>query len=269
MRKLIFVKGIVVGIAKIIPGFSGAVLMISFNLYDRVIRAITNFCDDVKNNFWLLLKFGLGVLIGIVLFSRVVEFFLKYYYLYTMIFFIGLILGGISAVIGDISFNRRNLFWGILCFFIVMFLSFGNSNFSYLLHYNMFDYIVFFFAGVCEAIGTVLPGVSSTALLMLIGVYSYYISVIGNLFSFSLFLDNLSFLLPFSLGLFVGIIILSFFINYLFCHYKEQTFSSIFGFSLASVFLLIIRLFPFVNNFFDIFICLLFLFVGYVIANNL
>ena len=58
MRDFIFVKGIIVGIAKVIPGFSGAVLLISFNLYDRAIGAITHFFSDFRRNFYFLLRLG-------------------------------------------------------------------------------------------------------------------------------------------------------------------------------------------------------------------
>ena len=107
MNIQIFLKGILIGIAKIIPGLSGSVLMISFNLYDKAIDAITNFFSDVKRNFTFLLNISLGILIGIVMFSNILNYFIKNYYVYTTSLFIGLILGGIPLILGSASRSRK------------------------------------------------------------------------------------------------------------------------------------------------------------------
>lgn len=269
MRDFLFIKGIIVGIAKVIPGFSGAVLMISFNLYDRAIFSITNFFCDVKKNFLFLLRFGLGVLIGIVFFSKIVAFFLNYYYLYTAFFFVGLILGGFNCITKNFSKSIGNIISIILSFLIVTLLSFVNVGYNYRVDNSFFSLIIFFLTGIIEAFGMIVPGISSTVLLMLIGIYSYYLNVIGNLLSFSMLMNNLFFLVPFSLGVMIGIIIISLVIRYLFLHYKERTFSIIFGFSLSSVFCLIIRLVPFFTGIMSFVICIFLFLFGYFIARKL
>ena len=80
----LILKGIIVGVAKIIPGLSGAVLMISFNLYDRAIDSIVNFFSDVRKNLRFVINFGIGVLIGIIFFSNVINYFISNYYVYTI-----------------------------------------------------------------------------------------------------------------------------------------------------------------------------------------
>ena len=94
---------------------------------------------------------------------------------------------------------------------------------------------VFFFSGFLEAVGTVLPGISSTALLMIIGVYPYYIKILSNLLDLGYVFDSLYFLLPFGIGLVLGVIIISLLVNYLFKHYKSETFSIIFGLSFSTI----------------------------------
>lgn len=266
MKNLNFIKGIILGIAKIIPGLSGAVLMMSFHLYDRAIHAITHFFSDTKGNFNFLLELGFGILIGIVFFSKVVVFCLSHYYLYTSIFFVGLILGGFPHLIREISHQYKNIILMILSFLFISFISISHVRGEYLLHGNAVDFLVFVFAGFLEAIGTVLPGVSSTALLMLVGVYSYYITTISHLFSISLFQENFKFLFPFSLGLIIGIVVISLVVDYLFHHYKEGTFSIILGFSLSSILLLIVKIIPYFHNVMDIFICLILFAFGYFIT---
>lgn len=263
------IKGIIIGIAKIIPGLSGAVLMISFNLYDRAIEAITNFFERPKKNFLFLLNLGIGIVLGIVFFSKILYFFITHYYLYTTSLFIGLILGGIPAVVKRIEKKNLNYVIMILSFLIMSMLSLSNTNHSYVLKNNYLDIFIFFLSGILEAIGTVLPGISSTALLMLIGVYDYYIVTLSNALNFEFLKETLTFILPFSLGLFLGIICISLFVNYLFHSYKKETFSLILGVSFSSVFLLLIKLFPFIHGIFSLIFSFILLLFGYLITYKL
>lgn len=263
------IKGVIVGIAKIIPGLSGAVLMISFNLYDRAIQAITNFFENPKKNFFFLLNLGLGIFIGIVLFSKIISYFLTNYYLYTTMLFLGLIIGGIPVIRHNMKQNKFTYFLSLLAFFFMLLLTFNGTATNYVLKNNIIDALVFFFSGFLEALGTVLPGISSTALLMLVGVYDYYIVILGNVLEVTNLSNTLYFLVPFSLGMFVGIIIISMLVNFLFKYYKEKTFSIIFGISLATVLTLLIRLFPYLTNFSSIVISVIMIIIGYFLTNKL
>ena len=72
--------GILIGIGKIIPGVSGAVIAISLGVYDKGIEAITHFKDDMRKNILFLGNIGMGVLIGIILFSKVINYLINNYY---------------------------------------------------------------------------------------------------------------------------------------------------------------------------------------------
>ena len=123
------IKGIIVGIAKIIPGLSGAVILISFNLYDRAIQAITHFFENPKKNFFFLLNLSLGIIIGIVLFSKIIIYFLTKYYLYTTTLFLGLIIGGIPTIIKEIPKRKNNNFLVLISFIVMLFsLCYNNCN---------------------------------------------------------------------------------------------------------------------------------------------
>lgn len=263
------IKGIIIGVAKIIPGLSGAVLMISFNLYDRAIEAITNFFDNPKKNFCFLFNLGIGVILGIILFSKVIHYFITRYYLYTIALFLGLILGGLPVISKNISRNNKCYFLLIVSFIFVFGLSFLGTNQNYIIKNTYIDLVVFFIAGVVEAVGTILPGISSTALLMLMGVYNYYLLIIGNSLNISSLAYTLRFVIPFILGMLIGIILLSLLINYLFKYYKEETFSLILGISIASILMLAKNLVPYIENIIQIVISFLFLIIGYLITNKL
>lgn len=263
------IKGIIIGIAKIIPGLSGAVLMISFNLYDRAIDAITNFFENPKRNFFFLLNLGLGIIIGIVLFSKIISFFLTKYYLYTTMLFLGLIIGGIPVIKNKITPKKSNNFLIILSFILMLTITLVSPTNHYILKHNILDIIIFFLSGILEAIGTVLPGISSTALLMIIGVYDNYIVTLGNALNPTMIGETLYFVLPFSFGLLIGIIIISLLVNFLFKSYQEQTFSVILGISISTLLTLLIRLIPYITNLPAIIISIFMLIIGYFLTNKL
>ncbi len=263
------IKGIIIGVAKVIPGFSGAVLMISFNLYDRAIEAITNFFADWKKNLLFLLNLGIGILLGVVLFSKVIGYFIHHYYLYTTMLFLGLIIGGIPVIGKKVRRTKMNAMIMVGFFLGMCFLALMNPSNTYVLKNTYMDYLVFFGAGLLEAVGTVLPGISSTALLMLIGVYSHYISGLANLLNLAMLKSTLYFLLPFSLGLFVGVIVISLVVNFLFRYYQEKTFAMILGISFSSVVVLLIQLFPHITSVGSCLGSLLLLGMGYFITKHL
>lgn len=260
-------KGIIIGIAKIIPGLSGTVLMISFNLYDKAIEAITSFFDNPKNNFWFLFKLFVGVMIGVVFFSKLVSYFISNYYLYTISLFIGLILGGVSVIKREINGKRSSYILMLISFLGMLWFSFANFTNVYILKNSVIDILVFLLAGLLEAIGTILPGVSSTALLMIIGIYPYYIEILSNLLNVSYILDSLYFLLPFGIGLVGGVVVISLVVNYLFKYYKENTFAIIFGLSISTIVSLLLDIVPFISNILSLVVVILLMGIGYFITN--
>ena len=260
-------KGIIIGIAKIIPGLSGTVLMISFNLYDKAINAITRFFDNPKRNFFFLLKLFIGVVIGVVMFSRAISYFINNYYVYTIALFIGLIFGGIKFVFKEVGKKKNRYFLIGLSFIIMFFLSISNTVNIYQVKNNFLDFFVFLLAGILEAIGTILPGVSSTALLMIIGIYPYYIDILGNLINVSYLLESLYFLIPFFIGLVGGIIAISLLVSYVMQYYKEEAFSIILGLSLSSLATLMIDVLTNISNFYCLIFVLVLMLFGYFFAS--
>lgn len=260
-------KAILIGIAKIIPGLSGTILMISFNLYDRAIEAITRFFNNPKKNAIFLINLAIGVLIGVVLFSKLIKFCLDKYYIYTMSLFIGLIIGGIITIKKDITTKISNYVLIVISFVFMTVISTTNLTNVYILKENFSDTIIFFIAGLLEALGTIVPGVSSTALLMLIGIYPYYIEVLSNLLNINYLINSLNFLIPFCLGLLIGIIIISLIISYLLRYHKEKTYSIILGLSFSTIFTLSINIFTKLTN--TIIIpSIIFLIIGFIITNK-
>lgn len=263
------IKGIIVGIAKIIPGFSGAVLMISFNLYDKALDAITHFFENPKKNFIFLFNLGVGIILGIVLFSKIIHYFITNYYLYTTSLFIGLIIGGIPIIARKVPLKKKYILLVLIAFSLVFSLSLLGANKDYIIKNTYIDYIMFFIAGLLEAVGTVLPGISSTALLMLMGMYNHYLVILSSSLNIFYLSDTLRFIIPFSLGMISGIISLSILINYLFRHHQNHTYSLILGISISSILMLSNNIFSYITNISSLLISLIMLLIGYLVTNKL
>lgn len=96
---ILILKGFLVGIGKIIPGVSGSLIAFSLGIYEKAIDAINNFFSDLKNNILFLGKIGVGVLIAILVFSKLILYFIDNYYVYTITLFIGLIAGTTPSIL--------------------------------------------------------------------------------------------------------------------------------------------------------------------------
>lgn len=258
---ILFIKGIIIGIGKIVPGVSGAVLAVILKVYDKGINAIVNFKNDIKNNIKFLLCIGLGIGIGIILFSKIIVFMLDNYYVYTMLLFIGLIIGGIPSITKEIT--KKNYKYVIITLILATIISLFGINNNYVIKNNFMDYVIFFIGGIMDAIGTVVPGLSSTALLLIMGIYNNVIVSISNLSSFNI---NYGVLIPFGIGLVIGIIFVSIIISKLLSKYKEKTNSIILGFVISSVILLLIRLFNNYISLLDLFIGIIFMIIGIILS---
>ena len=97
-----FLKGIVVGIGGIAPGLSGCVLLIIFGLYQKTLDAFGNLLKDIKKNGKFLLPLVLGMAVGVLLFSKVIDFCLTSYEMPTRFCFLGLIIGTVPLFYGEV-----------------------------------------------------------------------------------------------------------------------------------------------------------------------
>ena len=263
---VLFLKAIIIGIGKIIPGVSGAMLAINFNIYERLINALTNFFDDWKNNFKFLIIFIVGVFFSLIVFSNIIIFFLNKYFFITMMFFIGLIIGGTYKFAFNIKYNFKNLLLVIFVSLLLLFLGISNLNNSYSLSYTFRDNIVFFFGGIIEIFASIVPGISATSLLMIIGIYDKVLVMIAKVFSSSYVMQNLNLYFSYGLGMFFSFFFGVNIINYCLKKYKNISYLIILGLSVASILLLCFDVFSREINSSDILWGMLLLVVGMIIS---
>ena len=240
---VLFLIGILVGTAMITPGVSGGVVAVLFGIYDKIIYYLTNIFKDFKKSFIFLSILSLGVLVGAVWFSNIIVFLFNKHEIITKFSFIGLILGSIPYLFKKIKKVGKVNYKALVITFILSFLLLVLSNKFTKFNINIYGalnitYIVkLFVAGFIYSIGKIIPGISGSFLLMLIGMYDFVLNVMAHPISVGLLvIDKLIF---FILGLITGIIIFLKVINFLLDKHYEFTFSIIIGFVIGSIFSLI------------------------------
>lgn len=240
-------KGICIGAGAILPGISSGVLCVIFGIYDKLVESILGIFHNFKKNFMYLLPFVLGAFIGVLLFGNILNVLFESFPLPTKYAFIGLILGSIPLLIHNINskntFKLHYLLYTAIAFGIGLLTvmlensisSFSSSSDLINVIYNsavpsLVSIILLVIAGFFMSIGIVVPGVSSTLILMCFGIYDIYLDAVSTM--------NLTILVPLGIGVIIGGIIFLKIIKYLLDNYYMQTFYSIVGFTLGSVLVL-------------------------------
>ena len=264
---ILFLKGILIGIGKVIPGVSGALLAINFNVYEKLIDSVTNFFSDPKNNLKFILLIGVGILLSIVFGSNLIKYLLQYYYFLTMMFFLGLIIGGTYNFSKDIHFKRYDLLIIIPIIVFIIFFGIGNKNSIYIIKGNIIDNVVFFFGGFIEAFTSIIPGISGTAIEMILGIYNNIIELIGSMFNVSYVINNFNLYFSFGLGLFISFIISIILVNFGLKKYPRISNVIIFGLCISSIILLIKMTFSTKFVFIEFIIGIMLLVLGLLVSS--
>ena len=223
-----FFKGIIAGIGGIAPGLSGSVLLVILGLYQNTITAIGTLFKDFKKNILFLIPLFCGFGIGIIIFSKVIDFLLGNFEMYTRFAFLGLVLGTIPLFYKEVKkegFNKKYYIPIVLSAVVGLSLFyFNNDLFPTITNPNFFQSMLL---GVAVAGSSIVPGVDSAVILSSLGLYELYVSSLADF--------NLSVLLPAGIGLIFGALIISFVINKLIAKHYTITFSIIFGLFLSII----------------------------------
>lgn len=238
-------KGIVIGIANIIPGVSGGTMAISIGAYDDLIGAVNNVRKDWKKSFFTLLPYGMGMAVGIGLLSFVIEGAMKNYPFVTACLFLGLILGGVPMLIGKAKaypVKLPQILSFILMAGLIIIMTYTKSTDVAAGPFSLdpISLLLLFLVGVIAAATMVIPGVSGSMVLILLGYYNRILETFSNFirsllaFDFSMMLDNFLPLFPFGIGVLLGIALVAKIIEWLFEHYPSITYAGIIGLVAAS-----------------------------------
>lgn len=227
------IKGIFLGAGAILPGISSGVICVMLGIYEKIINSIFNIFKDFKNNFKFLFPLLLGGLFGIFAFGKSLNYLFSKFPMQLNFTFMGLILGTIPTLFKTSvknKFKLHYLLYSIIAFiFSIILIYYENTSSISCLNTN-FSTIYYIICGLFMSIGIVVPGVSSTVILMLLGIYEIYLESISCL--------NLQVLIPLGFGLLIGSIFWLKIIQILLKKFKDQTFFTIIGFVLGSIFIM-------------------------------
>lgn len=230
-------RGIIMGASDVVPGVSGGTIAVLLGIYDQLIAAINGlFSKDWKRHVRFLLPLGMGIVIAIFTIAHVLDWLLENHPGPTYFFFLGLIIGIIPYLFREAevrrSFKIRHyilLVIGILL--VTSLILIGNPDQGGVItDRSLSIYILLFFSGFLGSAAMVLPGISGSFILLVIGVYYTVINSIKNL--------ELGVIIVTGLGIFIGIITMSKIIHYFLSHFRTSTFAVIIGLVIGSIFVI-------------------------------
>lgn len=238
-------KGAVIGIANIIPGVSGGTMAVSMGIYDKLIHCITHLFSEFKKSVGFLIPIVIGAGIALIASSFGLEYLFVNYPVPTNLLFVGLILGGLPAVAKKVKGNKLKAGHIVACLlffvFVVALAAIGEREGTQAdLSFNLLNVLLLFMIGIIASATMVVPGVSGSMILLLLG---YYHPIIENInafiraltaFDMDGILKGFGVLVPFGIGVVVGIFAIAKLIEIIFAKFPLYAFWAIIGLIVAS-----------------------------------
>jgi len=239
----IYLKGIAMGIADLVPGVSGGTIALITNIYEDLITSINHvnakqilalFGANRKTSWQningpFLLPLFLGIATSILFLSSIIGFFLEYHALALWSFFFGLIFASSILICKDVKQWSPSTIIGLiiggLISFLISFLSPAEST-------QALPYL--FLCGMLMIIAMILPGISGAFILVLLGAYETALETIELVRSFRLlgFLN----LLAFGLGAITGLKLFAHWVGKLYLNYRNLLLATMSGFMFGSLY---------------------------------
>ena len=206
----LIIKGFIIGLGKILPGVSGAMLSISLGIYEQIIESISNLRKNIIKNSKFLSKVGLGIILSITLTSKIIVKCINTCYLPTMLLFIGMILGGLPNLIKITPIKKLHI-TVISIIMILLFITLKDINIinNHIIEYTIFEILKLIGIGIIDAISSIVPGISGTAILMMLGYYNVILDSFATILDITKINHNIFILIPFGIGFIIGTILIS------------------------------------------------------------
>lgn len=254
-------RGFIMGTSDLVPGVSGGTIAVLLGIYDELIAAINGFFSrEWKKHFFFLFPLGLGMVTAIFTLSKVMKWLLDFHPKPTHFLFLGLILGILPNLFAEINVKKNFKGKHVLLLLISMmgtsFLDLLQTDQEIIItHVTLMTYVLFFCAGFLGSVAMVLPGISGSFILLVLGVYYTIIAAIESL--------KFDIILVTGLGIGVGIIVMSKFIHYLLTNFRIGTFAVIIGMVIGST----VVIFPgWAHSLRYMFLCIFTFAIGLLIA---
>lgn len=240
-----FFRGVVIGIANIIPGVSGGTMMVSMGIYDKLIHCITHLFSEFKKSVLYLIPIAIGMGAAIVASSFGLEYLFGAFPVQTNLLFIGLVIGGLPAIWKNVkgkSIRVGHILACVLFFALVAGLALigEKEGRAASMTFNLINVLKLFGVGVIASATMVIPGVSGSMMLLLMGYYNPILSVINDFirslaaFDIKGILEGCGVLVPFGLGVVAGIFAIARLVEILFEKFPLYAYWAIIGLIIAS-----------------------------------
>lgn len=244
-------SGVVIGVANIIPGVSGGTMMVAMGIYDKLISSITGLFKEFKKSMQFLIPVGIGMALGIVVLSKLIALMFDMVPFQTNCLFIGLIIGSFPFILKNVKGKSIKL-QHIIAFLLFFGLVVGSailgesSGKDAQLMGGIVPMVKLFGVGIISSATMIIPGVSGSMVLMLMG---YYDVIISNI---SLFIENvlslnvegilmgLQIFIPFGLGVVFGVFAVAKVVEVIFQKFPLVAYWAIIGLIVASPFAILI-----------------------------
>ncbi len=251
-RLIELTKGIAIGIANIIPGFSGGTMAVVFGLYEKLIYAFSHFFETpikIVKEMWAIL---IGVILGFAIAVLGITVLLDKFPVPTILLFVGLIIGSIPKIqeradlLGRNKAPKLGMLFGILILIGLTFLPFtGNGQGEV----NTLFVIGLFFIGTLGSASMVIPGVSGSLIFLVFGYYDYILELASDFmsgvftFDFSLIGSTIGYVIIFGVGVVLGVVLIAKLIEKLMLTHRTLIYGFIVGLLVASPVAILVNLF--------------------------
>lgn len=244
-------KGIVIGIANIVPGVSGGTMMVAMGIYDKLIHCITHLFSEFKKNVLFLAPIAIGMVIAIAGSSFGLTWLFEHFPIQTNLLFVGLILGGLPAIWKNVKGSKiriGHVIAGVLFFALVVGMAaMGESEgASADLSFSLANVLILFGVGIVASATMVIPGVSGSMVLMLMGFYYPVLNTVKDFFTALAHLDfngiftGCGVLIPFGLGVVAGMFGIAKLVEIIFEKFPLYAYWAIIGLIVASPFAILL-----------------------------
>lgn len=228
----IMLKGYAIGSSMSVPGVSGSTMAILLGIYDRLISSISNFFKDIKGNVLFLLKFGIGACAGIGTLSFLIKWLLEKFPIPVSAFFLGAVVGGIPALYKktkESPLRISSALYFLIGFIIVLSIGFipaGSIDIS--IGAGITHYLMLLVTGIVIALALVLPGISTSHMLLVLGMYDDMLAAITGF--------DVVYIGVLGIATLIGVFLITKPLEWIMNKYPHQTYCTIIGFVLGSTY---------------------------------
>ena len=237
------IKGLAIGVAFIIPGVSGGTMAVLLNLYDKIINSINNLTKRFVDSFKTLLPIVLGAVLAILICWYPFKLAFEHIMIVMVTLFAGFILGGMPGIFDEVKgIKIKPVHIVAMIISIVFAVALGALSVLFELNIqSLYDsrpwwlYILILLAGIVSSFALVMPGISGSMILIVLGFYTPTLNLIDNFLAWTDVGASISILATMAVGVVIGVLLASKIIAFFLSRFRTGTFYAIIGIIIGSL----------------------------------